>query len=431
MRAVGRRRVLAGVLGASVVGAAGGGLGWWYRSRPASIPLYSSTVAFAAPGERVLVDPQGDAAVLAGSRVLEAAAQRDVLVDQERAWLAGLAPWTRASAWWSGLLREALLDLRVLTDGLPAPVAGWSPLWRYVWPRDSAHVAVALALVGRQADAERTLRFLQRVQRPDGGFAARYLMDGSGTPDDRPPQMDGVGWALWAAARSAVEPDLVAGLVVRSTERVLAETADGTRLPRPSPDYWEIHEDELTLGTAAPLASGLSLAGPLLRRLRRADLGERAEAAAPMLRRQIDVGFGPRGYPRYPSDREQDAAISFLLPPYTDEADQRVAAVQAASLASMRRPAGGLAPGAGWRQDGVSWTPETALAALTLAHTGRTELAETYLRWLSAHRTAAGSLPEKVLHDGRPAAVAPLAWTAALVVLTVDALRAQHAGSRT
>ena len=29
----------------------------------------------------------------------------------------------------------------------------------------------------------------------------------------------------------------------------------------------------------------------------------------------------------------------------------------------------------------------------------------------------AGSFPEKVLYDGRPAAVAPLAWTAALVVI--------------
>ena len=39
-----------------------------------------------------------------------------------------------------------------------------------------------------------------------------------------------------------------------------------------------------------------------------------------------------------------------------------------------------------------------------------------------AHRTSAGALPEKVLADGSPAAVAPLAWTAATVLLTLDRL---------
>jgi glucoamylase len=88
----------------------------------------------------------------------------------------------------------------------------------------------------------------------------------------------------------------------------------------------------------------------------------------------------------------------------------------------MRRPGGGLAPGEGWKQDGISWTPETALFALSAASTGRPDQARAWLRWLAEHRTASGSLPEKVLSNGEPSAVAPLAWTAALVVLTVEAL---------
>jgi GH15 family glucan-1,4-alpha-glucosidase len=48
--------------------------------------------------------------------------------------------------------------------------------------------------------------------------------------------------------------------------------------------------------------------------------------------------------------------------------------------------------------------------------------AVTWLRWLDQHRTAAGSLPEKVLANGQPASVAPLAWTAAAVVITADQL---------
>jgi GH15 family glucan-1,4-alpha-glucosidase len=88
----------------------------------------------------------------------------------------------------------------------------------------------------------------------------------------------------------------------------------------------------------------------------------------------------------------------------------------------MRQPAGGLSPGVGWRKDGISWTPETALFALAAAASGETELALGWVSWLDSHRTVLGSLPEKVTARGNPAAVAPLAWTAALVVLTLDEL---------
>ena len=76
------------------------------------------------------------------------------------------------------------------------------------------------------------------------------------------------------------------------------------------------------------------------------------------------------------------------------------------------------APGAQWKQDGISWTPETALVAYTAAMSGRPGTAAHWLDWLNDHRTPSGSLPEKVLASGAPAGAAPLAWTAALVVLT-------------
>ena len=41
---------------------------------------------------------------------------------------------------------------------------------------------------------------------------------------------------------------------------------------------------------------------------------------------------------------------------------------------------------------------------------------------LADHRTTTGTLPEKVNRDLEPAGEAPLAWTAALVVLTSTAL---------
>ena len=81
-----------------------------------------------------------------------------------------------------------------------------------------------------------------------------------------------------------------------------------------------------------------------------------------------------------------------------------------------------MAPGTDWHDQRVSWTPETALFALSSAAAGDRANAERWLDWLAAHRTAVGSLPEKVDADGRPAGATPLAWTDALVLLTLATL---------
>jgi GH15 family glucan-1,4-alpha-glucosidase len=150
--------------------------------------------------------------------------------------------------------------------------------------------------------------------------------------------------------------------------------------------------------------------------------------AADRLAATVRARFGP-GYPRRPGGARRDAAITFLLPPFVEGTpDPALLGAWRAVQLEARRPAGGLAPGAGWKEDGVSWTPETALFALTAAATGDRPTARRWLTWLAAHRTTEGALPEKVLADGTPAAVAPLAWTAASVVLTAATLDATAPG---
>jgi len=53
---------------------------------------------------------------------------------------------------------------------------------------------------------------------------------------------------------------------------------------------------------------------------------------------------------------------------------------------------------------------------------GRPEISAHWMDWLNDHRTPWGSLPEKVLATGATAGSAPLAWTAARVVLTTAEL---------
>jgi glucoamylase len=407
-----------------------GALAWWsleYRIRRAEVPLYSETVAFALPGARELV-PAGHAdAVVPGTRVLASRPLSTMLVEEEHAWLETCAPWVRtALLGGDDVLRSALLDLRALSVGLPVSVAGWSHRWRYAWPRDVSFVATALARVGHPEHAAEQLSFLQEVQRHDGWFEARYDLRTRRTPDERVAQLDGSAWVVWGAHQLAVAaPDRAAvllqplrGMLVRSAQRLLACVDPATGLPTASSDYWELVERSVTLGTAASVLAGLRSATDVLPLVGETALAERTRAAGDALATQVHGQFGGLGYPRMLTDSDADAAVTFLAAPIGGPgADDGVLAAMGRAQTAMARPAGGVAPGVGWKDDGISWTPETALFAAAWAASGEHERAESLLRWLGDHRTDAGSFPEKVLYDGRPAAVAPLAWTAALVVI--------------
>lgn len=419
------RRAL--LLGAAGVGTAFG-LGAWatvYRELHADIALYSHTVAFDAQGERTLVDDALLASLIPGTRVLDAGSASQGLLAAEEAFLASSAPWVAAADDESGTLRSALLDLHVLSAGLPVSVAGWSSRWRYAWPRDVSFVAVALARAGHTAKAAQQLRFLQQVQRSDGWFEARYDLATRAAPDGRAAQLDGTGWVLWACAeltRAAPQVALseiarLRRLIVASTSCLVDSLDEDSGLPPVAPDYWEIPERRLTLGTAAVVLTGLRNAVEVLELLDETRRARRAAEAAAALEEAVWEGFGPH-FPRELGTVHHDAAVTFLCPPLgTGSLPATLPDILDAAQEALARPAGGLAPGAGWKQDGVSWTPETALFALARAGLGDRERAHGLLDWLGRHRTQAGSYPEKVLFDGRPAAVAPLAWTAACVVL--------------
>ena len=303
-----------------------------------------------------------------------------------------------------------------------AVVAAPVSIWRYVWPRDAAFAAAALSAVNLTGEALGVLGNLASWQRADGGFEARYTSSGR-VPDHRPAQADGAGWFLWAAGRLLADGVSAADLrdrlgapLARAASRLLEITDTPSYLPAASPDYWEVAETVLTLGTAAPVLLGLEAATALTRA--GIDLGGPAQALAERVaavRSAMERNFAP-AWGRHLRRDDVDATIALVLPPFTQPLTG-ARAVRQTATERMRRPAGGLAPGAGWRDDGVSWTPETALMAWSALSLGMEEEGTRLLAWLEAHRTAAGALPEKVLADGAPAGPAPLAWTCALILL--------------
>ena len=303
-----------------------------------------------------------------------------------------------------------------------AVVAAPMSIWRYVWPRDAAFAAAALSAVNLADEALGVLGNLASWQRADGGFEARYTSSGR-VPDNRPAQADGAGWFLWASGRLLADGVPAADLrdrlgvpLARAASRLLGITDTPSHLPAASPDYWEVAETVLTLGTAAPVLLGLEAATALARA--GLDLGSPAQALAERVtavRSAMERNFAP-AWGRHLRRDDVDAAIALVLPPFTRPlAGART--VRQTAAARMHRPTGGLAPGAGWREDGVSWTPETALMAWSALSLGMEEEGTRLLAWLEAHRTATGALPEKVLADGAPAGPAPLAWTCALILL--------------
>ena len=303
-----------------------------------------------------------------------------------------------------------------------AVVAAPMSIWRYVWPRDAAFAAAAFSAVNLADEALGVLGNLASWQRADGGFEARYTSSGR-VPDNRPAQADGAGWFLWASGRLLADGVSAADLrdrlgapLVRAASRLLEITDTPSHLPAASPDYWEVAETVLTLGTAAPVLLGLEAATALARA--GIDLGGPAQALAERVaavRSAMERNFAP-AWGRHLRRDDVDAAIALVLPPFTRPlAGART--VRQTAAARMHRPTGGLAPGAGWRDDGISWTPETALMAWSALALGMEEEGTRLLAWLEAHRTAAGALPEKVLADGAPAGPAPLAWTCALILL--------------
>lgn len=353
-------------------------------------------------------------------------------VTADRAWLAaGAVPGATAAQ--RAAAARSLLDLRLLLRPGGAVVAAQTPYWAYVWPRDASFVAAAFAVTGYGREAAEVLGFLGRTQRPDGTWPARSRPDGTPVADSRQAQLDATGWVPWAAwFASDGGRDLAAARqlwpMVRAAATAAARSLGRDGLPPAGPDYWEWPERWPTVGTAAALRTGLRAAGDLAAALDHPEAAARYRLAASRLGGAIGRAFwGPAGFHRYPvrlggaapRGDGPDAAVAWLGPPFAPPS--RTLREGLARAASQLGPgAGGAVPGMPWRGADY-WTPATASFALAAMASGDRLGAERRLGWLLDHRTALGAFPERVRRgSGAPRSVAPLAWTDAIVLLTLS-----------
>jgi glucoamylase len=352
-------------------------------------------------------------------------------VAADRKWLAtGVIPGKTGAQ--RGAAARALLDLRLLLRPGGAALAAQTPYWAYAWPRDASFVAAAFAVTGHRSEAVQALGFLGRTQRPDGSWAARSRPDGTPVNDGRLAQLDATGWVSWAAwLASAGGRDLGTTRrlwpMVQSAAEQAARSLGRDGLPPAGPDYWERPERLPTLGTAAALRAGLRSAGDLAASLGHGTPAARYRSAAARLSAAISRTFwGPAGFHRYPTrlggaaprGDGPDVAVTWLGPPFAPSS-AIVRQGLARATAQLAPGDGGAVPGTPWRGADY-WTPATASFALAEMASGQRRDAQARLDWLLAHRTALGAFPERVRRaGGTPRSVAPLAWTDAIVLLTL------------
>lgn len=327
---------------------------------------------------------------------------------------------------------RALLDLRLLTTPDGATIAAPTERWDYVWPRDASWASVAFAATGHYEESLSELEFLARVQDDDGRWEARYQPDGDAVLDGRGAQLDGGGWFLWAvwfhAQTSPEGAKSVAGLwpETKLAADAAARSLGRDGLPPGGSDYWEIQTLRPNLGTSAALLVGLRSAADLATDLGHEDDAVRYRAAASRLEAAVERDFAPNGsptgYTRTPWPMSgRDSAVTFLGPPFAPE-DRDLRREIDATASALTVPNGGVIPGERWPQEPtVSWTPETAFFMLSASASGDERRADEWFGWLAAHRTELGAFPEKVDADGSLKAAAPLAWTSAIVVISLAA----------
>jgi GH15 family glucan-1,4-alpha-glucosidase len=366
------------------------------------------------------------------------------------------------------LLRRSVLVLEQLTDRATGGVVAAPEMdeafvesggYGFVWPRDLAYVVLGLLAARCDAAVAAALRWLARVQAPEGLWLHRYWTTGEPAPSWGLHQIDETGIVLFtaeAAFREIGDEGLDRELwpSVRRAAELLATFIDpASGLPLASTDLWEQHDGQHAYSTAA-VAGGLRAASLAAAR-HEPGLARRYAGAAGGLvaaldanlwdgelgryRRAVNVarrdGTGdPTGaaferelpYPNRrvaavdPVDGRLDSALLGLAWPFGPLGlpRERVRSTIDAVEAGLATPEGGLRRHLGDTYGGGhEWPLATLWLGLARRALGDGAGLTRALEHVVGLRTALDLLPEQVRADRSPAWVVPLAWAHALVLV--------------
>jgi glucoamylase len=329
----------------------------------------------------------------------------------------------------------------------------------FAWGRDLAYITLAFLAAGVRDLAEGALRYLVRVQSPEGMWLHRHWSDGSLAPSWGLHQVDETGAALFAfeAAWRELADDALDRELWPSARRA-AEFLCGfldpeTGLPCPSVDLWEERQGEHAYSAAA-VAGGLRAAAAIARR-HEPPLEGRYAAVAARVSEAIERELWSEEHGRYlrsrwvgrtddrgrplpaafasglpypnravvsadPIDATVDIALLGLAWPFgaVAPASERMRATVEAIERALVLPDGGVIRYEGdVYAGGNPWILTTLWLGLWYRLVGDEAGYTRCLDYVVARQSETGLLPEQVTRDGEVAWVLPLTWSHAMLVL--------------
>ena len=373
------------------------------------------------------------------------------------------------------LYRRSLLVARLHADNGGAVIAATDyditkfarDTYAYMWPRDGALVANALDRAGHEDVTRRFFLFCRDVLLPGGYFAHKYTPSGN-LGSSWHPWMDASGrfvapiqedetalvlWALWEHYRLHrnldFAADLYSTLVMPAADWMTGFVDSPAGLPCPSWDLWE-ERWGVHAWTAGAIAGGLGAAASMAELFGDHPSAERYRAAVKALRAAVDAHLWRPELGRFARRVNVDEAGRVDVDTVLDSSvaglwrfglyapdDERITATMTAVEQQLlnRGETGGIArysndyyfqvdpdvavcPGNPWFICTLwvaQWRIATARATADLAP------AREVLDWVVAHALPGGLLSEQLHpHSGAPLSVAPLTWSHAEYVITVD-----------
>ncbi len=370
------------------------------------------------------------------------------------------------------LFNRSLLVLRTQIDNQGAIIAAndsdivrfGGDTYSYMWGRDGAFVAAAMAKSGYAEVCRRFFNFCSSVLSDEGYLFQHYNSDGSQASNWHPWIQDGkvvlpiqedstalVIWALWMHFECTKDIEFIrplyTPLITRSADFLVTHRDAETLLPIASYDLWEERYGVHTFTVAAVIA-GLQAAANFAKTFRDHTLATAYEAAAveiknaltkylyhPKLKRYARSGY--RKNAGYELDEVLDVSLAGLVSlGVLDAHDLKVAQTMEAIREQLwvKTPVGGFAryqndsyqATSGNSKDfpGNPWVIATLWVAEYLIARAQTvdQLHEAipYLEWCAKNSLTSGILAEQIHPmNARPLSVSPLTWSHSAFVSTV------------
>jgi glucoamylase len=370
------------------------------------------------------------------------------------------------------IFSRSLLILRTQIDNRGAIIAAndsdivhfGMDTYSYMWGRDGAFVAAALAKAGYATACRKFFEFCAHVLSDEGYLFQHYNPDASLASNWHPWLQDGkavlpiqedstalVLWALWIHYQCSKDIEFIKplykSLIQKSAGFLVAYRDPDTQLPFHSYDLWEERYGTHAFTVAAVIA-GLRAAANFARLFQDADLVETYETAADQMKDGLATHLFHTGLQRYArsgyrkggGDAFDNVIDSSLLGLVTLGIFSAKDPLILNTIEAIRRqlwlktPIGGCAryendqyqrshdgphdiPGNPWFISTL-WLGEYFIARADTLH----ELHEAvpYLEWCANNALPSGVLAEQVHPvDGSPLSVSPLTWSHSAFVWTV------------